>query len=164
MIWLILITLIIVFTVGFRVLNANDRRVVKSITKRLNIAPIYVESMMLSMGKQESDAFVRYVHRGGEAHMANAAGVLLLYQTFIIDSSETNLIFWRNTLRKAMLPESLSHEHIRLALSFFRELDTDSNEMAEFRHYYNARFVGSDSANEENNSTVVPINRYLDRH
>lgn len=164
MIWLMLITLVVVFIFGFRVLSASDRRVVQAITKRLNIDPVYVESMMLNMGKQESDTFVRYVHRGGEVHMANAAAVLLIYQTFIIEGTDNNLIFWHNILRKAMLPGSLSVEHIRLALSFFRELAPDSHEMREFRHYYNARFVDAHSANEESDSNVVPINRYLNRH
>ncbi|TKI06973.1 DUF1198 family protein [Martelella alba] len=153
MIWLILATLIIVFLVGFRILNSDSRRAAQTLTKRLNIEPVYVESLISHMGKIPGREFVEYLLRNDESHIGNAASVLLIYQTFIIDESEDSLEFWHRVLRKARLPIELTHKHVRLALSFLRELEPAAEELAAFRLRYNARFaevIGPDQAANSN--------------
>lgn len=81
MIWLMLVTLVVVFVIGFRVLNSRARRALRALTKRLNIDPVYVESLVSLMGKEASDEFVEYLSRETEAHLANAASVLFIYQS-----------------------------------------------------------------------------------
>lgn len=119
MIWLMLLTLIVVFIVGFRVLNSQKRRAAKALTRRLNIEPIFVESLITLMGRTAGDEFVAYLGRDNETHLSNAAMVLLIYHVFIVDESEENLTFWRGVLRKAYLPTEMSSEHVRLALVFY---------------------------------------------
>ncbi|XBS70315.1 DUF1198 family protein [Acerihabitans sp. KWT182] len=142
MIWLMLATLVVVFLIGFRILNSDSRRASQALTKRLNIEPVYVESMLSQMGKSAGGEFIRYLLHGDEGHLGNAAGVLLIYQTFIIDESGESLEFWHSVLAKARLPAELSHKHVRLALSFLRELEPEADELAAFRLRYNARFTG----------------------
>ncbi|MDU3159737.1 MAG: DUF1198 family protein, partial [Hafnia alvei] len=111
MIWLMLATLVVVFIVGFRVLNSDARRASQALTKRLNIEPVYVESMLSQMGKTAGGEFISYLLQDNESHMGNAAGVLLIYQTFIVDESDESLTFWRSVLRKAHLPTEITHKH-----------------------------------------------------
>ncbi|EOS94061.1 hypothetical protein ETR_15786 [Erwinia tracheiphila PSU-1] len=136
-----LLTLIVVFIVGFRVLNSQKRRAAKALTRRLNIEPIFVESLITLMGRTAGDEFVAYLGRDNETHLSNAAMVLLIYHVFIVDESEENLTFWRGVLRKAYLPTEMSSEHVRLALVFLRELEPDSQEMHAFRLRYHQRFA-----------------------
>lgn len=140
MIWLILATLVVVFIIGFRILNSDSRRASHALTHRLNIEPLYVDSMLSQMGKIPGGEFVNYLLPNSEAHIGNAAGVLLIYQTFIIDDAEQNLVFWHALLRKARLPSELTSTHTRLALSFLRELEPDAEELSAFRQRYNALF------------------------
>ncbi len=140
MIWLILATLVVVFLIGFRVLNSDTRRASQALTKRLNIEPVYVESMISQMGKAAGGEFVSYLLQGSEAHIGNAAGVLLIYQTFIVDESEESLAFWHSVLHKAHLSTELTYRHVRLALSFLRELEPEADDLAAYRQRYNARF------------------------
>lgn len=154
MIWLMLATLIVVFIIGFRVLNSQTRRAAKVLTKRLALAPVYVESLISQMGRIAGEEFVQYVARDNEAHIANAASVLLIYQVFIVDESEESLMFWHGVLRKAYLPTELSNEHVRLALAFLRELEPDAQQMQAFRLRYNTRFAVPDDAMSEAASNV----------
>ena len=55
MIWLMLLTLVVVFIIGFRVLNSRPRRAVKALTRRLNLDPVYVESLISLMGKSAGE-------------------------------------------------------------------------------------------------------------
>lgn len=145
MTWLILLTIAVVFVAGFRVLTSETRRATQALTRRLNIEPVYVESMVSQMGKEAGAEFTRYIVQGGETQLANAAAVLLIYQTFIVDAADDSLTFWRSVLRKAHFSPELTHEHVRLALSFLRELDIDVTELAQFRAQYDARFHALES-------------------
>ncbi|KGT91918.1 hypothetical protein NG99_15245 [Erwinia typographi] len=164
MIWLMLATLIVVFIIGFRVLNSQARRAAKALTKRLNLEPVYVESLISLMGRTAGDEFVQYLTRDNEAHIANAASVLLIYQVFIVDESEESLMFWRGVLRKAYLPTELSNEHVRLALTFLRELEPDAQEMQAFRLRYNSRFSPQDDVIADTDSNVYSLHSRLNRH
>jgi len=141
MIWLILATLVVVFLVGFRILNSDSRRASQALTKRLNIEPVYVESMISQMGKAAGGEYVSYLLQNNESHTGNAASVLLIYQTLIVDESEESLVFWHGVLSKARLPTELTHKHVRLALSFLRELEPEANDLAAYRLRHNARFT-----------------------
>ncbi|MGB9097118.1 DUF1198 family protein [Erwinia sp.] len=165
MIWLMLVTLVVVFIIGFRVLNSQTRRASKALTKRLNLEPVYVESLISSMGRVAGEEFVQYLARDNEAHIANGASVLLIYQVFIVDESEESVMFWRGVLRKAYLPTELSNEHVRLALSFLRELEPDAQEMQAFRQRYNARFAPpDDNFPDEPQNNVYSLHSHLNRH
>ncbi|WP_413737041.1 DUF1198 family protein [Sodalis sp. RH21] len=141
MIWLILATLVVVFLIGFRIVNSDSRRASQALTKRLNIEPVYVESMISQMGKTAGGEFVSYLLHNSESHFGNAAGVLLIYQTCIVDESEESLVFWHSVLQKAHLPTELTHKHVRLALSFLRELEPEADDLTAYRQRYNARFT-----------------------
>ncbi|WLS77891.1 DUF1198 family protein [Erwinia pyri] len=162
MIWLILATLVVVFIIGFRVLNSQARRATKALTKRLNLEPVHVESLISAMGRTAGEEFVQYLARDNEAHIANGASVLLIYQVFIVDESEESLLFWRGVLRNAWLPLELSNEHVRLAMTFLRELEPDAQEMQAFRLRYNARFAPPEEQTPENN--VYSLHSRLNRH
>lgn len=162
MIWLILATLVVVFIIGFRVLNSQARRATKALTKRLNLEPVHVESLISAMGRTAGEEFVQYLARDNEAHIANGASVLLIYQVFIVDESEESLLFWRGVLRNAWLPLELSNEHVRLAMTFLRELEPDAQEMQAFRLRYNARFAPPEEQMPENN--VYSLHSRLNRH
>ncbi len=151
MIWLMLFTLVVVFIIGFRVLNSRPRRAAKALTRRLNLDPVYVESLMSLMGKSAGEEFVDYLMVENESHLANAASVLFIYQVFIVDESDESIAFWRGVLRKAYLPTEIAAEHVRLALNFLREIEPDAQEMHDFRLRYNARFSATDGNN------VVPL-------
>lgn len=151
MIWLMLATLVVVFIVGFRVLNSQARRATKALTKRLNLEPVHVESLISAMGRTAGEEFVQYLARDNEAHIANGASVLLIWQLFIVDESEESLLFWRGILRNAWLPLELSNEHVRLAMIFLRELEPDAQEMQAFRLRYNARFAPPEERAPESN-------------
>ena len=164
MIWLMLATLVVVFIIGFRVLNSQTRRATRALTKRLNLDPVYVESLISLMGRKAGDEFVDYLARDSEAHVGNAASVLLIYQVFIVDESDESLAFWRGVLRKAYLPLELSSEHVRLAMVFLRELEPDAYEMNDFRHRYNARFSPDETMSTEAPCNVIPFHSRLNRH
>lgn len=164
MIWLILATLVVVFLVGFRIVNSDSRRASQALTKRLNIAPVYVESMISQMGKSAGAEFVSYVLHNGEAHLGNAAGVLLIYQTFIVDDADDSLAFWHSVLRKARLPTELTHKHVRLALSFLRELEPQADELSNYRQRYNARFTDVAGLPPAANGNVYYIDGVSPKH
>lgn len=141
MIWLMLATLVVVFIIGFRVLTSDSRRAIRRLTDRLNIQPVPVESMIDQMGKSAGSEFLSYLTRPDEAHLQNAAQVLLIWQVFIVDSSEQNLHYWHRLLQKARLAAPLTDAHLRLALGFLRELEPDRAELNNFQLRYNALFT-----------------------
>ena len=77
MVWIMLATLAVVFVVGFRVLTSDSRRAIKRLSERLGITPMPVESMIDQFGKTPGNEFIRYLERPDEAHLQNAAQVLL---------------------------------------------------------------------------------------
>lgn len=141
MIWLMLATLVVVFVVGFRVLTSDSRRAVRRLSERLNIQALQVESMIDQMGKQAGHEFIQYLARPDEVHLQNAAQLLLIYQVFIVDSSEQNLLRWHRILQKGRLSAPLTDAQIRLALRFYHDLELDSYELNTFQLRYNSLFV-----------------------
>ncbi|MGU3414856.1 DUF1198 family protein [Enterobacteriaceae bacterium C23F] len=144
MIWLTLATLVVVFVVGFRVLTSDSRRAIKRLSERLNITPMHIESMIDQMGKKMGEEYLSYLHRPNEAHLQNAAQILLIWQVAVVDASESNLLFWHRQLQKARLAAPVTDAQIRLALSFLRELDPDIAEFNAFQHRYNQMFMPQD--------------------
>jgi len=117
MVWLMLATLTVVFVVGFRVLTSGSRRAIKRLSERLGVTPEPVESMIDQMGKRAGEEYLRYLERPNEAHLLNAAQVLLIWQVAVVDGSESNLLWW--------------HRH----------LEPDVAEFNAFQHRYNALFM-----------------------
>ena len=77
MIWIGLATLVVVFVVGFRVLTSDSRRAIRRLSERLGITPVPLESMIDQLGKTAGNEYLRYLERPNEAHLQNAAQVLL---------------------------------------------------------------------------------------
>ena len=69
-----------------------------------------------------------------------AAYLIFIYQTFIKDPSDKNIIQWRNILIYNHIPTILTTEHTNSALFYFAELDLDAFELAQFRRRYNLQF------------------------
>ncbi|WP_286932615.1 DUF1198 domain-containing protein [Leclercia sp. UBA5958] len=141
MIWIMLATLIVVFVIGFRILTSDSRRAIKRLSERLGISLVTVESMIDQFGKTSGNEFIRYLERPDEAHLQNAAQVLLIWQVCIIDGSEQNLLSWHRLLRKARLAAPLTDAQVRLALGFMREMDPDPQELNAFQLRYNQLFL-----------------------
>lgn len=140
MIWLILATLAVVFVVGFRILTSSSRRAIRRLSERLAITPEPVESMIDQLGKAQGDEYLHYLERPNEAHLQNAAQVLLIWQVCIVDGSENNMQRWHRLMQKARLAAPITDAQVRLALSFLRELEPDISELNAFQHRYNAQF------------------------
>ncbi|HGH3374534.1 TPA: DUF1198 domain-containing protein [Kluyvera cryocrescens] len=140
MVWIMLATLVVVFVVGFRILTSGPRRAIRRLSERLAITPEPVESMIDQLGKAQGDEYLRYLERPNEAHLQNAAQVLLIWQVCIVDGSEQTLVRWHRLLQKARLAAPITDAQIRLAMSFMRELEPDFNELNAFQHRYNALF------------------------
>ena len=96
--------------------------------------------MIDQLGKTQGDEYLRYLERPNEAHLQNAAQVLLIWQVCIVDGSEQTLVRWHRLLQKARLAAPITDAQIRLAMSFMRELEPDFNELNAFQHRYNALF------------------------
>lgn len=144
MIWIMLATLVVVFVVGFRVLTSGARRAIRRLSERLNIDVVSVESMIDQMGKVQGEAFLQYLHRPDEAHLQNAAQVLLMWQVVILDGSEQNLLQWHRILQKARLAAPITDAQVRLALGFLREMEPDMQELNAFQMRYNVFFQPED--------------------
>ncbi|MFP2469048.1 DUF1198 family protein [Pseudescherichia vulneris] len=144
MIWLTLATLGVVFVVGFRVITSDSRRAIKRLSERLGITPMHIESMVDQMGKRAGDEFLGYLHRPNEAHLQNAAQILLIWQVAVVDASEINMLYWHRQLQKARLAAPVTDAQTRLALSFLRELEPDVAEFNAFQHRYNMLFMPQD--------------------
>lgn len=140
MIWLILVTFVVVFIVGFRVLTSDSRRAIRRLSERLNIDVLPVESMIDQMGKTAGEEYLDYLHRPDESHLQNAAQVLLIWQIVVIDDSEMNLVQWHRVLQKARMAAPITDAQVRLALSFLRELDLDIQEVNAVQRRYNEFF------------------------
>lgn len=140
MIWLILATLAVVFVVGFRILTSSSRRAIRRLSERLAITPEPVESMIDQLGKAQGDEYMRYLERPNEAHLQNAAQVLLIWQVCIVDGSESNMQSWHRRLQKGRLAAPITDAQVRLAMSFLRELEPDFSELHAFQYRYNALF------------------------
>ncbi|WP_054178074.1 DUF1198 domain-containing protein [Trabulsiella odontotermitis] len=141
MIWLMLATLVVVFIVGFRVLTSDSRRAIRRLSERLAITPEPVESMIDQMGKPAGNEFLRYLERPNEAHLQNAAQVLLIWQVFIVDGSEQNMRYWHRLMQKARLDAPITDAQLRLAQGFLRELEPDHWELIAFQTRYNALYL-----------------------
>ena len=144
MVWIMLATLAVVFVVGFRVLTSDSRRAIKRLSERLGITPMPVESMIDQFGKTPGNEFIRYLERPDEAHLQNAAQVLLIWQVGIVDSSEQNLHYWFRQMQKARLAAPITDAQIRLAQGFLRELDPELSEIVALQQRYNALFLPED--------------------
>jgi hypothetical protein len=101
MVWIMLATLVVVFVVGFRILTSDSRRAIKRLSERLGITLVPVESMIDQFGKTPGNEFIRYLERPDEAHLQNAAQVLLIWQVCIVNGSEENLHTWHRLLQSA---------------------------------------------------------------
>ncbi|WP_200551146.1 DUF1198 domain-containing protein [Kosakonia sp. LAM2021] len=141
MIWLMLATLVVVFVIGFRVLTSDSRRAIRRLTDRINIQPVPVESMIDQMGKSAGNEYLSYLTRPDEAHLQNAAQVLLIWQVSIVDSSEQNLVYWHRLLQKARLATPVTDAQVRLAQGFLRELEPDRADLINFQMRYNTLFM-----------------------
>lgn len=144
MIWIILATLIVVFTIGFRVLTSGTRRAIRRLSERSGISLVTVESMIDQMGKHPGDEFLHYLHRPDESHIQNAAKVLLIWQGVIMDGSQHNLLQWYRVLKKNRLATPITDAQLRLALSFLREMDLEMHDARDIQTRYNALFEPED--------------------
>lgn len=140
MIWITIAALIAVFLIGYRVMTADTRKANDSLASLLKIKPMYIESMLLEMGKRQSQMFVRSISGGYAEQIRKAAYVVFIYQTFIKDASDENIAHWREILVRAHLSPELESEHAELALFYFAELDLEPFELAQFRRHYNETF------------------------
>lgn len=157
MIWLILLTLVIVFVIGFRVLTSDSRRAVKRLCERLNIAPVLVESMMDQMGKTAAAEYLALLSRSGDLALHNAAQTLFIWQVFVVDGSDANLHAWHRILSRARLAAPLSDTQIRFSSSFLRELEPEVAELKAFQQRYNAFLLAQREA-------ALPTNENTTQH
>lgn len=141
MVWIMLATLAVVFVVGFRVLTSDSRRAIKRLSERLGITPVPVESMIDQFGKTPGNEFIRYLERPDEAHLQNAAQVLLIWQVCIVDGSEENLLAWHRMRVKPVWPRRSRTRQVRLTLGFMREMEPDPQELNAFQLRYNQLFL-----------------------
>ena len=97
--------------------------------------------MIDQMGKTAGQEYLHYLARPDEAHLQNAAQVLLIWQLCIVDGSEQNLHYWHRLALKARLAAPITDAQVRLALGFLRELEPDAPEFNNFQVRYNALFL-----------------------
>jgi uncharacterized protein YneF (UPF0154 family) len=140
MIWIILTALVVIFCVGYWFMTRDTRKANNSLACLLKIKPAYIDAMLLSMGHRQSQMFIRTISTGYADELRKAAYVLFIYQTFIMNSSEENILYWRNILLRAGLDAELKSEHAELTLFYFSELDLVAFELAQFRRDYNQTF------------------------
>ena len=140
MIWIMLAAIVVVFIVGYWFMTADTRKANASLASLLKIKPVYIDSMLLEMGKRQSQMFIRSISGCYAEEIRKAAYVVFIYQTFIKDPSEENIVRWRNILVRAHLSPQLSSEHAELALFYFAELDIEPFELAQFRRNYNETY------------------------
>lgn len=141
MIWLILAVLVIVFIIGYLILNSDTRKAMRSMATLLKISPLSIELMLQEMGNRQSQALVQLINEGYSEQIKKAAYLIFIYQTFIKDPSDANIALWHTMLLRAHLSPQLNAEHTEAALFYFSEFDLDAFELAQFRrnynHYYN---------------------------
>ncbi|KTS00293.1 MULTISPECIES: DUF1198 family protein [Pantoea] len=167
MIWLMLATLAIVFVVGFQLLTAGSRHAAQALSKRLQLPPVHVESLLAQMGKEAANEFTDYIRGDNEAHLNNGAAVLLIWQVLIVDGSDENAQRWHHILTKAGFSALISRQQLLLALGFLRQLEPDSQELNALREQYNARFTpqGIELEGESAEvSNLVSLSEWRQRH
>lgn len=140
MIWIMIAALVAVFVVGYWFMTADTRKANDSLASLLKIKAVYIDSMLLEMGQRQSAMFIRSISGGYAEEIRKAAYIVFIYQTFIKDSSDENIVHWRNVLVRAHLDPQLSSEHAELALFYFAGLDIEPFELAQFRRRYNETF------------------------
>ncbi len=167
MIWLMLATLAVVFVVGFQLLTAGSRHAAQALSKRLQLPPVHVESMLSQMGKEAAKEFTDYITGDNEAHLNNGAAVLLIWQVLIVDGSDENTWRWHSVLTRAGFSATLTRQQLLLALGFLRQLEPDSQELNALREQYNARVTqqGVELEGETTEvSNLVSLSAWRDRH
>lgn len=141
MVWLGLATVVVVFIIGFQLITSSSRHAIRRLSERLSITPLLLESMIDQIGQSPASEYLRYLERPHEAHVQNAAQVLLIWQVAIVDDSEENLHYWYHLMKKSRLSAPITDGQIRLAQGFFRELDPEVSEMITLQQRYNALFL-----------------------
>ncbi|MDF7660459.1 DUF1198 family protein [Erwiniaceae bacterium L1_54_6] len=166
MIWLILATLVVVFVVGFRLLTAGSRHAAQALSKRLQLPPVHVESMLSLMGKEAAKEFTDYITGDNESHLQNAAAVLLIWQVFIVDSGDANMQRWHQILLRAHFSPVITQQQLLLAMGFLRELEPDRQEMNALRERFNGGFAqGIELEGESKEETnLISLSEYRNRH
>lgn len=167
MIWIILATLAVVFVAGFQLLTAGSRHAAQRLSKRLQLPPVQVESMISMMGKEAAKEFTDYLSKDNETHLHNGAAVLLIWQVFIVDGSEENSQRWHAILSRAGFPPLISRQQLLLALGFLRQLEPDIQELHALREQFNARFTtqGIELEGEfTDNGKLVSLSEWRRRH
>lgn len=167
MIWLILATLALVFVVGFQLLTAGSRHAAQALNKRLRLPPVYIESMLLLMGKEAAKEFTDYIASGSETHLHHGAAVLLIWQVLIVDGSDENAVRWHDILSRAGFTALISRQQLLLALGFLRQLEPDSQELHALREQYNARFTRQGrelEAESTEASNLISMSEWRKRH
>ncbi|QCR35239.1 DUF1198 family protein [Nissabacter sp. SGAir0207] len=140
MTWIIIAALIAVFVAGYLVMTADTRKANDSLASLLRIKPVVIESMLLEMGKRQSQMFTRAISSGYAEELRKAAYIVFIYHTFIRDDSPESILHWRDVLIRAHLSPVLTNEHAEQALFYFAELDLDPFELAQFRRHYNETY------------------------
>jgi hypothetical protein len=80
--------------------TSDSRRAIRRLSERLAITPVPLESMIDQLGKTAGNEYLHYLERPNEAHLQNAAQVLLIWQVGIVDSGEQNLHYWYRLMQK----------------------------------------------------------------
>jgi len=140
MTWIIIAALVAVFVAGYLVMTADTRKANDSLAALLKVKPLVIESMLLEMGKRQSQMFTRAISRGYAEELRKAAYIVFIYQTFVRDDSPENIAHWREVLVRAHLSPMLTNEHAEQALFYFSELDLEPFELAQFRRHYNETY------------------------
>jgi len=167
MIWIMLATLVVVFVIGFQLLTAGSRHAAQRLSKRLQLPPVQVESMLSLMGKEAAKEFTDYISSDNETHLQNGAMVLLIWQVLIVDGSEENSQRWHRILSQAGFSALISRQQLLLALGFLRQLEPDSQELHTLRELYNARFTlqGIELEGEsDSSSNLISLSEWRKRH
>lgn len=79
-----------------------------------------------------------------EAHLQNAAQVLLIWQTAIVDGSEQNLHYWYRLMKKARLAAPIPKRKFASRKGFLRELEPEVSELHALQERYNTLFLPED--------------------
>ncbi|KGD84540.1 uncharacterized protein DUF1198 [Pantoea sp. PNA 14-12] len=167
MIWLIIATLVVVFVIGFQLLTAGSRHAAQALSKRLQLPPVHIESMLSLMGKEAAKEFTDYISGDNEAHLNNGAAVLVIWQVLIVDGSDENLWRWHGALSRAGFTATISRQQLLLALGFLRQLEPDSHELNALREQYNTRVTQQGVELEGETAEVnnlVSLSAWRDKH
>jgi len=78
MIWIMLAAIVVVFIVGYWFMTADTRKANDSLASLLKIKPVYIDSMLLEMGKRQSQMFIRSISGGYAEEIRKAAYVVFI--------------------------------------------------------------------------------------